>query len=337
MAILFIFVFFSRVGLIGGLLRRILVGVSQTHFFGRWVCLELNMLTFLALIRLLEGRTPRARIKYFIIQRIGSSIFLWAVGLERAGLGGTREVVAGRALRLKLGIAPFQRWFINVLSSLRWELVFLASTLQKVLPVFLLRSLKFRVLTLFLGLSGAVSVFGSINQTFLKKILAYSSIFITIWLIACEGEVAKGLEYLVAYRDALGVAIVVFATQVAEEIREVLSGIRGLFRAAVIGGFFRIGGCPPFIGFYAKITVIARIVGHAQLIWRGALVMLSVFLLYVYMRLFYFSLRFSGDSGATTGPTRRVAGAVLLLRRLLLWPGLLCLGVAHRKFWTFRI
>lgn len=198
---------------------------------------------------ILEKSAPRARIKYFIVQSIGSSVFLWAVGLETAGFGRISEAVIGGALRLKLGIAPFQRWFVRVLSTIGWELVFMASTLQKVLPVFLIRSLKLEPLILAVGGRVVVSLLGRINQTFLKKILAYSSVFMTIWLIICEGEMDKRLEYLIAYRGALGVVISVFAALIVEEIGEVLSGMGNIFTGVTISGFLSIRGCPPFIGF----------------------------------------------------------------------------------------
>ena len=109
MAILFILIFFIGVGLILGLLSRVLIGISQANFFRGWLCLELNIIIFLILINTLEKRRPRARIKYFIIQSVGSSVFLWSVGLEGARLGLAREISIRRALGLKLGIAPFQR------------------------------------------------------------------------------------------------------------------------------------------------------------------------------------------------------------------------------------
>jgi NADH:ubiquinone oxidoreductase subunit 2 (subunit N) len=58
--------------------------------------------------------------------------------------------------------------------------------------------------------------------------------------------------------------------------------------AVLLIGLLRLGGSPPFLGFYAKILVIQVVLGHAQVLIVMILVASSVFLLYVYVRLFYY-------------------------------------------------
>lgn len=72
--------------------------------------LELNMLIFVACIRSAKINLEIERIKYFIVQRIRSSIFLARVML--GGLQVSHEILErlmGFSLVLKLGVAPLHR------------------------------------------------------------------------------------------------------------------------------------------------------------------------------------------------------------------------------------
>ena len=81
--------------------------------------LELNILIFVAVIRRAKINLETERIKYFIVQRVGSSVFLISLVLR------TLEIfpvilsrLMGFSLSLKLGVAPFHGWFVNVLRKL---------------------------------------------------------------------------------------------------------------------------------------------------------------------------------------------------------------------------
>lgn len=103
-----------------GLIFSLLLGIRQVSLFGTWVRLEVNILIFVAILRNVKANLEIERIKYFIIQSIGSSIFL-----IRIILGGMHFslIILERFIRisliLKLGIAPLHSWFVNVTRNLR--------------------------------------------------------------------------------------------------------------------------------------------------------------------------------------------------------------------------
>jgi len=69
--------------------------------------LELNILRFLALVGINSRNFHSSALKYFIVQRIGSSILLIGVSLRalREGIALFQRVLGG-GLFLKLGAAP---------------------------------------------------------------------------------------------------------------------------------------------------------------------------------------------------------------------------------------
>ena len=102
-----------------GLIFRLILGVRQVRLFGTWVRLELNMLIFVAAIRGAKVRLETVSIKYFIIQRIGSRVFLSGVVLGALQASHSLlSIFVGFSLILKLGVAPLHGWFVRVLSQL---------------------------------------------------------------------------------------------------------------------------------------------------------------------------------------------------------------------------
>jgi NADH-ubiquinone oxidoreductase chain 2 len=96
--------------LIGG----ILVSISSNSWFGAWIGLEINLISFIPLMSSQENIfTTEASLKYFIIQALASSVLLFLVAIEAlisqapllAG-GNIYEYVIMSPLLLKMGAAP---------------------------------------------------------------------------------------------------------------------------------------------------------------------------------------------------------------------------------------
>lgn len=84
----------------------------------------------------------------------------------------------------------------------------MASTLQKLLPLFFLRLFYFHSGFVVI-LRSLVSVLGRLNQVYAKKLLAYSSVFRAAWIASCEREFEALVQYLLAYLVALGIVVMV--------------------------------------------------------------------------------------------------------------------------------
>lgn len=115
-------------------------------------------------------------IKYFLIQALGSRVFLLSLFfLARARAG----IVVGFlliAILLKLAMAPFQFWLVNLLGDIDWLRFFLISTVQKLMPIYVflltLRGTRGGVVVL----GGIFAVWGGLAASEIKTLLVYSSI-----------------------------------------------------------------------------------------------------------------------------------------------------------------
>lgn len=229
----------------------------------------------------------------------------------------------GFSLSLKLGVAPFHGWFVNVLRKLSWEFLTLASTLQKILPLYLLRLITFGLIIYVLTLSVAVSVAGRLNQLETKKLLAYSSIFSAVWMLSCERAFSAVAQYLIAYTLALIVLVSPLSFENRLGVNEVLTKNYKRKTLIYLLGFFSLGGRPPFLGFYAKVTVAQILLANSHLLFFLFLVRASVFLLYVYMRFFYQALTAARNETETRLPESFYSSALALtLFTLVVFPWL---------------
>ena len=91
---------------------------SAARFFSFWVLLELNLVLFVG-IMLLNNKRGRAAVKYLVVQGLASSVLLTTT--LATTVFGAQTLTSGLlalSVFLKLGVAPFQEWYLNLASSL---------------------------------------------------------------------------------------------------------------------------------------------------------------------------------------------------------------------------
>lgn len=142
--------------------------------------LELNLLSFIPLISAKNNQySSEAALKYFLIQALGSSVIILAASFALTAAGSAKVLMAV-ALLLKSGAAPFHFWFPRVIEGLQWPSAIILITIQKIAPMSLLSYLTlehiFPVFWAAILISAVVGAIGGLNQTLLRKIIAYSSI-----------------------------------------------------------------------------------------------------------------------------------------------------------------
>ena len=261
------------------------LGLRTRGFLFLWISLEINLLGFLLWIK---GRQdPSAElIKYFVVQRLGSVLVL--MGLVANELIGWRERAIVLGLILKLGLAPLHLWFIHILKSLKLIRLFLLFTAQKLLPLLALVSLltlkRRRVLILTRLLFGRL---GALFQSSWKEVLGYSSVFTGAWFILSFTQVEVILLFFLVYATSLSLVLSSGLGQEASNrfrrrLREFIGDLRLLFL-----GLIRLAGVPPFLGFYAKLTVILGATDLAPVWLLFGVIVRSIFIVYIYLRLFY--------------------------------------------------
>lgn len=265
--------------------------------------LEINLLSF---IPIMIGKkniyTTEASLKYFIVQAGASSILLFIVMIraieERILINSDSlytQILMNTPLLLKGGVAPIHWWFPGVMEGLNWNNCLILITLQKSAPLSLI---SYQInndifLEIIIVTSVIIGAIGGLNQTSLRKIITYSSINHTGWIISA---IITGNDIWVTYFTiysilTLTVVSIVKTTKLSFVNQIAITEKKNkLTKFLVFTRILSLGGLPPFLGFIPKWIVIQAIITNEIKTTATMMVLISVVTLYYYMRMTYSSL-----------------------------------------------
>nr|YP_010520596.1 NADH dehydrogenase subunit 2 [Coenobita clypeatus]UXP76992.1 NADH dehydrogenase subunit 2 [Coenobita clypeatus] len=280
-----------------------LLSISSCSWFSAWVGLELNLLSFIPLMLTKSDQySSEAALKYFLIQSLGSSLVVFSASLMLI-YPGIALVILFCALILKLGGAPFHFWFPQVMGGLLWPQAMILMSVQKVAPLFLLcylfsvgsMEIYFFVASMLSAIVGAV---GGINQTSLRKVLAFSSINHIGWMLSSilVSEVTMGVYFLFYSFISLSI-VVLFHYKQAFHLNHLLSyNFPVEVKMLMFFSLLSLGGLPPFTGFVPKWLIIQELVGVGSFVLLVILLGSALVTLYFYLRVAIMSLTLSSPS-----------------------------------------
>nr|URX53564.1 NADH dehydrogenase subunit 2 [Procryptotermes corniceps] len=303
--------------LIGG----ILISVSSNSWLGAWMGLEINLMSFIPLMSSQENIfTTEASLKYFIIQALASAVLLFLVVME--ALVSQNPVVGGKIheyvimtpLIMKMGAAPLHWWFPSVMEGLSWENCLLMMTIQSAAPMMLISYLM-KISPLILTIVAASVIVGSVggmNQTSLRKILTYSSINHTGWmLMSLMGGSNLWLMYFAVYSLlTLTMTTITKSYNISFINQTMLVNGSNTTKFLLFTTLLSLGGLPPFIGFLPKWTVIQMMVANNLSPIMTMMVITSLATLYYYLRVCYSSFLALHDEVKWTSQTFKVNEAI---------------------------
>lgn len=192
----------------------------------------------------------------------------------------------------KIGAPPFHFWFFSLNIDLNWTIFLILNTWQKILPIYILRKIYLQNFELVIFISLLIAIAGSLFQFRVKKLLIFSSIFTGAWIIAsiiCYKSIWFFLLFI--YRFLLVIFILFLKTN-KSELKErqnyfLMSLTEKITQFLIL---LTIAGVPPFIGFFIKILVLAVLVISYYYFLPFILVICSIFIVYIYIRIFLASL-----------------------------------------------
>jgi len=266
------------------------------------------------------------RLKYFLVQRVASLWFIFSCLVRAFMQWNIIAVVIVLAITLKLGMAPFHGWFISVISSTSFAIMFLLSTAQKFIPLLVLRTLPRRVFVVGVLVRvtlGAVFSLGLV-QLSVKKLLAVSSINNVRWMIlGAQASLQVWRLYLLIYSLLLMPTLRILASNHGQHISHMsLTTAPNRRKIGLVFLLISLGGLPPFLGFFNKLLIIKALLPIGFIV-LGVIIFSSLVLLYYYLSWSFFML--------TNNPSRSKAcrggsafyNVLLCVQRLALIPVLL--------------
>nr|AKI26716.1 NADH dehydrogenase subunit 2 [Pteronotropis hypselopterus] len=295
---------------------------ASSHWLLAWMGLEINTLAIIPLMA--QHHHPRAveaTTKYFLTQATAAAMILFASTTNAWILGewnmtdmsnpiATTMILA--ALALKIGLAPMHFWMPEVLQGLDLSTGLILATWQKLAPLALIiqTAPAFHPLLLTaLGLMSAlVGGWGGLNQTQLRKILAYSSIAHMGWMIivlqyAPQLTLLTLLTYILMTSAAFLTLKLLYATKISTLATAWSKS--PLLTATTTLVLLSLGGLPPLTGFMPKWLILQEMAKQGLPLTATVMALAALISLYFYLRLCYtMTLTISPDTVTSVTPWR---------------------------------
>nr|AAM70613.1 NADH dehydrogenase subunit 2 [Helmitheros vermivorum]AAV63770.1 NADH dehydrogenase subunit 2 [Helmitheros vermivorum]ADO22735.1 NADH dehydrogenase subunit 2 [Helmitheros vermivorum] len=289
---------------IASLLLGTTITISSNHWIMAWAGLEINTLAILPLIS--KSHHPRAieaATKYFLTQAAASALVLFS-SMTNAWYTGQWDItqlthptscmILTSAIAIKLGLVPFHFWFPEVLQGSPLTTGLLLSTIMKLPPITLLYmtspSLNPTLLTTLAILSVALGGWMGLNQTQIRKILAFSSISHLGWMAVIIIYNPK-LTLLNFYLYAMMTATVFLTLNTIKVLK--LSTLMTAWtkipslNAMLLLTLLSLAGLPPLTGFLPKWLIIQELTKQDMAPAATLISLLSLLSLFFYLRLAY--------------------------------------------------
>lgn len=225
-------------------------------------------------------KSSEAGLKYFILGALSSGIFLLSCSLIFFKVGSLNlnyisnviyfndiELIGLLAvllfpLFLKVGLAPFHFWIPDIYEGSHWQVISILATIPKFSVVYIILQLfkNYNIIVLVSSLSIILGVLGALNQTKMKRLIAYSGIahmgFLTLLFYS--------LDYL--YLELVSFYIFIYSTTLLSIIFVLiklflsnnsyiveLQGSNNKIKSIILCILlFSLAGVPPLAGFITK-------------------------------------------------------------------------------------
>nr|QIP53111.1 NADH dehydrogenase subunit 2 [Rousettus amplexicaudatus]QIP53124.1 NADH dehydrogenase subunit 2 [Rousettus amplexicaudatus] len=278
--------------------------MTSSHWLMVWIGFEMNMLAIIPiLMKKYNPRSMEASTKYFLTQATASMLLMLAIviNLVYSGqwsttkpLNPTTSIIMTLALAMKLGLSPFHFWVPEVTQGIKLSSGLILLTWQKLAPMSILYQLSPTVNTNLLltmaMLSIAVGGWGGLNQTQLRKIMAYSSIAHMGWMTAIMAyNPTMALLNLAIYILLTTTTFMMFmlnSTTTTLSLSHAWNKTP-LLTTTILTTMLSLGGLPPLSGFLPKWMIIQELTKNNSIILPTAMAITALLNLYFYMRLTY--------------------------------------------------
>ena len=324
----------------------ILLAISSNNFLILYLSLELQALPsyILTALKRDSSHSLEGGVKYFVLGVFASSVFLYGISLIYISTGvisydGIADLLMKRSTELspmlmigiifvmfgllfKLAAAPLHNWVSDVYQSAHGTILTFFSSVPKlsvayviyVLYHFVFVGQYFQYNTTLIGVfiffSLLIGSIGAIKQTNFKRLIAYSTIASSGFLLLnVLGDLTYSFTALIVYSFSYMIGsygLISFAMyywnedESSEKHNYLIGDLSGLAKekpwlsGAVAILLLSIAGIPPFIGFFGKLYILMSSISAVHLTLTFISLMTSVISLIYYLgiiKVLYFNDR----------------------------------------------
>nr|APU52423.1 NADH dehydrogenase subunit 2 [Prionodon pardicolor pardicolor] len=281
-----------------------MIVMTSSHWLTIWIGFEMNMLAIIPiLMKKFNPRAMEAATKYFLTQATASMLLMMGIIINllftgqwtvSKTLNPLASIMMTMALAMKLGLAPFHFWVPEVAQGVSLSSSLILLTWQKIAPLSVMYQISSNtnpnlILTMAI-LSVIIGGWGGLNQTQLRKIMAYSSIAHMGWMTAII--VYSPTMMILNLTIYIIMTLTIFMLFMLNSSTTTLSlsqtwNKMPLITSLILMLMLSMGGLPPLSGFIPKWMIVLELTKNEMIIIPTLLAITALLNLYFYMRLTY--------------------------------------------------
>nr|YP_002791224.1 NADH dehydrogenase subunit 2 [Aeschyntelus notatus]ABZ01969.1 NADH dehydrogenase subunit 2 [Aeschyntelus notatus] len=285
----------TKLFLLSIIIMSSLITISANNWMGMWMGLEINLMAFIPLISSSKNKkSSQAMMIYFLTQSLGSITFLFSILLNSMlfmsplFIEELTKMMIMIGLMIKVGAAPFHMWLPEMMSNLGWMECLILMTWQKLAPLVIMNNMIPNNMFVYISssMSAMLGAIGGVNQTSLRKIMAYSSINHLGWMLLFMSMNSMWYKYLMIYSIMMVMICILFYKKNTYFINQInLSSYSSLEKYICVMMMLSLGGLPPFLGFLPKWMVIQSMIKSNLNMMLLIMMLFSLITLFFYMRM----------------------------------------------------
>ncbi|MBR9681814.1 MAG: hypothetical protein GOV00_03375 [Candidatus Altiarchaeota archaeon] len=210
-------------------------------------------------------------IRYFIVNSIGSALMIFAIALSFMSTGSlshlspTALILFVLGLLIKLGIAPFQDWLVEIYKFVPLSMaLFFSTVLTEIAPLALLIVVTVRVPSLeifamFSMFLASVMAFSEKNMIRMLALIDASNLAYDVLAIAIATPASRSAALFMMFSHVIAMCLV-FTVLIISKSKSIdkLRAPKGLV-LPFYSAFFALSGLPPFQLFPSKIMLFTSV------------------------------------------------------------------------------
>nr|ANE11330.1 NADH dehydrogenase subunit 2 [Canis lupus familiaris] len=281
-----------------------MIVMLSSHWLLIWIGFEMNMLAIIPiLMKKYNPRAMEASTKYFLTQATASMLLMMGVTINLLYSGQwviskisnpIASIMMTTALTMKLGLPPFHFWVPEVTQGITLMSGMILLTWQKIAPMSILYQISPSINTNLLMLMALTSVlvggWGGLNQTQLRKIMAYSSIAHMGWMAAIitynPTMMVLNLTLYILMTLSTFMLFMLNSSTTTLSLSHMWNKFP-LITSMILILMLSLGGLPPLSGFIPKWMIIQELTKNNMIIIPTLMAITALLNLYFYLRLTY--------------------------------------------------
>lgn len=297
----------------------VIITVCSNNWISMWIGLEISLLSFIPLIQTKNKIRSESIIKYFIIQRIASTMLLFGVVIMLVGANINNEIIITISILIKLGSSPFHNWVLLTIEIIDYFEIFIILTILKLPPLSILYQISSNKINLPIYIGIVIGSILALNQSSIRKLIGYSSIYNIRILLITTNKFNVTTTYLLIYSIIILIIITIIKTIKINFFNQIMLNEHNInTKINIWVNILSIAGFPPIIGFLIKLIVIQNLVLNEQLLIITVITFTSIIIIIFYTRITFSSLlSYSTQKKWSLNNSYKISYSIFILNFLL--------------------